>query len=195
MNLEKLFILNVKTHNVFNVLETSPSVLYSYLSMSSFSLISVHFTVVVSVTHGKSEWIHRGFLFDVSQIPKSAAPQCYNLFKLSVLCSSFSHNSGPWLMFLQNMQSMCRWSVSSALTAVHCNIKVYSSVHGSSSPRPRLCIAAVDFLLSCCFSMWAESSCISQIRNNPTSVAPLFAYGEYLQGVTHWKEMCAFAKL
>jgi len=93
--------------------------------------------------------------------------QHYNLFKLSVFDSSVSYNSGPWLMFLQNMQSVCRWSVSSAFTVVQCNIKVYSSIQGSSIPRPCLCIAAVDFLLSCCFNMWAESSCISQIRANP----------------------------
>ncbi len=118
--------------------------------------------------------------------------QHYSLFKLSVLYSSVSYNSGPWIMFLQYMQSMCRWSVSSAFTAVQWNIKVYSSIQDSNSHRPRLCIAAEDFLLSCCFSVWVESSCISQIRANPTSVAPLFAYSEYLQGVTQWKKMCAF---
>lgn len=122
-------------------------------------------------------------IFDVNPCSSVFCLQHYSLFKRSVLYPSVSWNSGPWMMFLQYMQSMCRWSVSSAVTALQCNIKVYSSIQASSSHRPCLCIAAVDFLLSCCFSMWAESSCISQIRANPTSVAPLSACNEYLLGV------------
>ena len=93
---------------------------------------------------------------------------------------------------------MCRWSVSSAFTAVQCNIKVYSFIRGSSSHRPCLCSAAIDFLLSCCFSMWAGSSCISQIRAYPTSVSPAFflVHNGYLQGVAQWKKnMCSLQKL
>lgn len=46
--------------------------------------------------------------------------------------------------------------------------------HNAAIATGRVCFAVVDFLLSCCFSVWAASSRISQIRANPTSLALLF---------------------
>lgn len=63
-----------------------------------------------------------------------------------------------------------------------------------SGHRRCLRTVAVDFLLSCCFSMRLESSCMFQIRANPTRVASLFffffAFSDFLPGVTTGSKSC-----
>lgn len=65
------------------------------------------------------------------------------------------------------MQSMCRCSVSRASTVLQWNINL--QYKDSSSHGPRVCIAAVDFLLSCCFSTWDNPTCTFHIKANPAA--------------------------
>lgn len=75
------------------------------------------FELIETTLHTET-YICQVFLTCIHVPVSSVSLQHYNLFKSSVLYSSVSSNNGPWMMFLQYMQSMCRWSVSSAFTAV-----------------------------------------------------------------------------